>query len=204
MKTVFLLRHGHSVANSLNLVNGTPDDPLTERGRRQAVEAGKLFAVSGVQFDTCVVSQWRRAQETAEIALPNERFVVDNRIGETDPGLAAGLTFEELPQKYPEFTLPFDPLRPYPGGESHQQLYERSIKWFIETTFAMPSDSALLAVSHGGPICSILQYVCKVDMQYFPMFVPANATLSKVTLDEEAQWTLCYFSMHGSTLVSSI
>lgn len=195
MKALYLLRHGQSEANRLDLVNGKIDDPLTACGREQARGVGQLIIESGIRFDVCFVSQWRRARETAELALPEESFTVDTRLGETDPGNAAGLTFSELPERHPEFNLPFDPLRPYPGGESHQQLYDRSIAWFEEVSSSVPRDATALAVSHGGPICSILQYICKVDMYHFPMFVSLNASFSKITRSDSLRWTLCYFSL---------
>jgi len=195
MKTLYFLRHGLSRANNLSLVNGKVDDPLTDRGRKQARAAGRIIAAGDIRFDACFVSHWRRAQETAELAFPDARFTVDARLGETDPGEAAEVTFAELPKRYPEFKLPFDPLRPYPGGESHQQLYNRSVEWFEEAESSLPQEAIVLAVSHGGPICSILQYICKVDISYFPMFVPSNASFSKIIKGDTSRWKLQYFSL---------
>lgn len=204
MISLYFLRHGKSEANRLNLVNGKTNDPLTLQGKKQALEAGKLIVASGIQFDLCFVSNWRRAQETAELALPGEEFTVDPRIGETDPGDIAELTFTELPELYPEFKLPFDPLRPYPGGESHQQLYDRSVAWFQEKICTLPEKTNVLTVSHGGPICSIIQHICKVDMRDFPMFVPTNASFSKITKNVTGQWTLRYFSLPGVQHLKSL
>lgn len=60
---LWLLRHADAA-------DGEPDDerPLTEKGRRQAVAAGRALAYLGEQIDACVSSPKRRAVQTAELA----------------------------------------------------------------------------------------------------------------------------------------
>src|SRR5947209_3873659 len=69
MNDVIVARHGESVAIAEGIANGDPvrDRGLTEAGRRQAQELGRLLA--GERIDLCVTSAFPRTQETARIAL---------------------------------------------------------------------------------------------------------------------------------------
>lgn len=60
---IWLLRHAHAA-------KGSPDSerPLTERGREQALAAGRGLAAMGVSLDACVSSPKARARETATLA----------------------------------------------------------------------------------------------------------------------------------------
>jgi phosphohistidine phosphatase len=60
---IWLLRHGDAA-------DGSPDAerPLTEKGERQARNAGKALKRLGVKIDVCLASPKVRARETARIA----------------------------------------------------------------------------------------------------------------------------------------
>lgn len=64
-----LVRHGESEWNAKRLATGWSDVGLTERGRVQAVAAGRLLAVEGVRTDVVYTSTLRRAHETARLLL---------------------------------------------------------------------------------------------------------------------------------------
>ena len=72
---LWLLRHAEAA-------DGMPDDerPLTERGVRQAREAGLALARLGEHIDVCLTSPKRRAVQTAELAC--EPLRVEVRIEE--------------------------------------------------------------------------------------------------------------------------
>ncbi|CAM9386546.1 unnamed protein product [Ectocarpus fasciculatus] len=58
---VVFLRHGMSTFNKLNIFTGWWDVPLTEQGRQEALEAGKLLAAAGFRFDVAHASVLKRA-----------------------------------------------------------------------------------------------------------------------------------------------
>lgn len=192
---LYLLRHGHAYANQYGLVTGTPQDCLTELGKTQVHQATNLLELYDVTFTHVFVSAWKRAQETAAIFLPEKNFTVDQRLGETQAGEAADMTLEDFKQRYPNFWTAFNPSRSYPRGESHQQLFDRVTSWFTESAAALPSDARILAVTHAGPICCLMQYVCHVDMRYFPVFRAGHASLSMLRRDSDGVWRVALFSM---------
>jgi len=69
MHKLVLLRHGESTWNKENRFTGWHDVDLTERGRQEAAEAGRLLKEGGYVFDIAFTSVLKRAIKTLGIAL---------------------------------------------------------------------------------------------------------------------------------------
>jgi 2,3-bisphosphoglycerate-dependent phosphoglycerate mutase len=69
MPTLVLLRHGESTWNKENRFTGWTDVDLSERGREEAREAGRLLKADGFVFDLAYTSLLKRAIRTLIIAL---------------------------------------------------------------------------------------------------------------------------------------
>jgi len=69
MHTLVLLRHGESTWNKENRFTGWTDVDLSERGREEAREAGRLLRDAGYQFDVAFTSVLTRAIRTLGITL---------------------------------------------------------------------------------------------------------------------------------------
>jgi 2,3-bisphosphoglycerate-dependent phosphoglycerate mutase len=67
--TLALVRHGQSQWNLENLFTGWTDVDLTDQGRAEATEAGRLLAAEGIDFDQTYTSVLKRAIRTLYIAL---------------------------------------------------------------------------------------------------------------------------------------
>ncbi|HUO95071.1 MAG TPA: 2,3-diphosphoglycerate-dependent phosphoglycerate mutase [Steroidobacteraceae bacterium] len=67
--TLALVRHGQSTWNLENLFTGWTDVDLTEQGRAEAAEAGRLLAAEQIAFDIAHTSVLKRAIRTLWIAL---------------------------------------------------------------------------------------------------------------------------------------
>jgi phosphohistidine phosphatase len=102
---LWLLRHAEAA-------DGTPDDarPLTDRGRRQATDAGRALATLQAGIDVCLTSPKLRARQTAELACAalGIEIVTERRLGgepfDADD-LVAGLGDVLLVGHDPSFTL---------------------------------------------------------------------------------------------------
>jgi len=64
-----LVRHGQSQWNLQNLFTGWVDVDLTEQGRKEASEAGRLLKAQGFSFDLAFTSVLKRAIRTLWIVL---------------------------------------------------------------------------------------------------------------------------------------
>jgi len=69
MHRLVLLRHGESTWNQENRFTGWIDVDLTEKGRAEAREAGRLMAAEKFEFDVAYTSVLKRAIRTLDIAL---------------------------------------------------------------------------------------------------------------------------------------
>jgi 2,3-bisphosphoglycerate-dependent phosphoglycerate mutase len=69
MITLVLLRHGESTWNRENLFTGWTDVDLSDRGREEAREAGRLLNEGGFVFDVAFTSVLKRAIRTLDIVL---------------------------------------------------------------------------------------------------------------------------------------
>jgi 2,3-bisphosphoglycerate-dependent phosphoglycerate mutase len=69
MYTVVLLRHGQSTWNLENRFTGWKDVDLSDQGRAEAKEAGRLMKEAGFEFDVAFTSVLTRAIKTLGIAL---------------------------------------------------------------------------------------------------------------------------------------
>lgn len=69
MIKLVLLRHGESIWNKQNRFTGWTDVDLSEQGRKEALEAGKLLKEQGISFDIAYTSFLKRAIRTLWIVL---------------------------------------------------------------------------------------------------------------------------------------
>lgn len=69
MYTLVLLRHGESEWNRENRFTGWKDVDLTDAGRAEASEAGRLIAAEGLTIDAAYTSVLKRAIRTLWLAL---------------------------------------------------------------------------------------------------------------------------------------
>src|SRR6266508_6205136 len=121
-----LLRHGQSTWNQENRFTGWKDVDLSEQGRAEALEAGRLMREGGHVFDLAFTSVLKRAIKTLDIALD----VMDQlwipvtkhwRLNERHYGALQGLNKAETSAKHGEaqtkiwrrsFDIPPPPLAP--------------------------------------------------------------------------------------------
>lgn len=104
MKLV-MVRHGQSVWNLENRFTGWTDVDLSDNGRREAEEAGRLLKENGFKFDLAFTSVLMRANHTLDIILETmgQKDVPVKyswRLNERHYGALQGLNKDETRQKY--------------------------------------------------------------------------------------------------------
>ena len=100
-----LCRHGQSDWNLKNLFTGWKDVDLTDKGRQEASDAGKLLRELGYEFDIAYTSVLKRAIRTLWIMLDEMDqmwipVVRDWRLNERHYGALTGLNKAETAAKY--------------------------------------------------------------------------------------------------------
>jgi 2,3-bisphosphoglycerate-dependent phosphoglycerate mutase len=92
-----VLRHGSSVSNESQRFGGWEDVELSDRGVRQAKEAGRILRDTGVRFDIAFCSALVRAFATLqhclyEMGLATLPTVIDWRLNERHYGALQGMS----------------------------------------------------------------------------------------------------------------
>ena len=105
MKKVVLLRHGESTWNKENRFTGWVDVGLSEKGMKEAAEAGRTLKKEGYVFDVAYTSVLKRAIKTLWLALEEMDLmylpVVNNwRLNERHYGALQGLNKAEMAEKH--------------------------------------------------------------------------------------------------------
>jgi 2,3-bisphosphoglycerate-dependent phosphoglycerate mutase len=135
MYKIVLLRHGQSTWNQENRFTGWKDVDLSEQGRVEARDAGRLMNEAGFQFDLAFTSVLKRAIKTLDIALDEmDRLWIPVakhwRLNERHYGALQGLNKAETAATHGEeqvkiwrrsYDIPPPPLTPdddrYPGRD---------------------------------------------------------------------------------------
>lgn len=150
---IYVCRHGQTEANRDRvLMGGSMDFPLTDLGRKQAVELGE--SLSGVEFDAVFCSSNQRAKDTLKLMeVDCEEVFFDDRLKEQNFGEMAGTCIEDIPaDKNKEYLA--DPIHhKHIGGESYVEMVER-VKSFWGELIKENLDMVLV-VAHSGVMRSI-------------------------------------------------
>ncbi len=149
MVDAILARHGETEISLRGLTSGIVANGggLTDLGVEQARALGRLLA--GEDLDLCVTSEFRRAQQTAEIALDGRDVpkLVLPELNDICFGMFEGKPLEE----YRAWARSHDPTVECPGGgESRAGAVIRFVRAF-RTILGRP-ERRILVVAHGLPI----------------------------------------------------
>ena len=106
MKLV-LIRHGESEWNLENKFTGWTDVDLSETGKKEAYNAGKILLKEGYDFDICYTSYLKRAIHTLNIILDtmDRAWLPVNKsykLNERHYGALQGLNKKETAEKFGE------------------------------------------------------------------------------------------------------
>ena len=163
---IIFLRHGESVGNAERRWQGQADFPLTGKGRDQAQALADRWLAESRSFDTILASPMKRAKETADIiAEVLELYVeTDNIWMERNIGQAAGMTGEEVNQRFPnrDNITPFAPIIG-DEGEGNWELYLRAGRALHGMLNRTPGK--YLVVSHGGLLNQVMLAIVGVTPQ---------------------------------------
>jgi 2,3-bisphosphoglycerate-dependent phosphoglycerate mutase len=146
MYKLVLLRHGESTWNNENRFTGWTDVDLSEKGFKEAQEAGRVLKAEGYTFDLAYTSVLKRAIRTLWLTLDGMDLmwipvIRDWRLNERHYGALQGLNKSETAAKFGEdqvkiwrrsYDIPPPPLEKtdprYPGSEPrYKNLSEKEL-----------------------------------------------------------------------------
>jgi broad specificity phosphatase PhoE len=142
MLTLFYSPHMTSVDNEAGRASGHADVPLSDAGRKQALELGQHYQQEALDAVFC--SDLQRAAITAELAFSARALpiVPDTRLRECDYG--------EMTQ-HPRLQVEAESARritaPFPNGESMQTVVER-VGAFLRDALRDYDEKSIVVIGH--------------------------------------------------------
>lgn len=151
MKTIYLMRHGETLFNVMDVNQGQCDSPLTAAGIAQARRAGEWFRAHHVHFDAVYSSTAERACDTAELVagLPYTRRkdLKEIFLGTKE----ATPNADNPPYPYGDYFVQF-------GGED-LDAFTRRIYGAVKAVADEAEGETILIVSHGMAIKRFLMAI---------------------------------------------
>jgi broad specificity phosphatase PhoE len=148
MTIIYFLRHGETRGNIEKTFRGRTEMPLTDNGRKQTEFAARYLKEKGIDY--IYTSPISRAVDTAEAVAKVtglKPIVNENLIG-MNFGMWQGKTHREIEAKHPEDFKKYheDPhLVSIPGGETFQEVMDRTLVTLEDIRKRHPDDTVLIA-----------------------------------------------------------
>lgn len=155
MNRFYIIRHGQTLDNVKQIIQGHSDSALTETGIVSLIERAKKLR--DIQFDKIFCSPLSRAKKSLAIMIPYflnaaETHYSDN-LKEIDFGI---YTKQPLPEL--KATIHYhktNPSKAYPQGESGEQLIRRVCQ-FMDAINQQQNNKTYLIVTHFGVLETIV------------------------------------------------
>lgn len=185
--TLYYVRHGRAVSNTIKSYYDDSDEPLIAQGRLQAWEAGRKLKNLGIKFDAIYCSPYARAKETCRIALvemgmPNIYVRYDSRLEERHfDGLYDKLFSQELNRELYDYTS--ERSEEY-GVETLETLEDRA-RWFMHDIRTIYPNGNILVFAHGALGLAYRAVVCgrPASGSLFDFELLKNGEIMKLVLD---------------------
>lgn len=209
---LYLVRHGQTLFNRYNRLQGWSNSPLTAQGLEDADRAGALLA--NIDFAAAYCSDTTRAQVTAQRILD-----INEEHGHTRPELISDMAFREqcygyfegqdmdmawraaggphgaptyqaIVQQYGvaatrDFLKEADPFH---DAESDTQYWQRIASGYalIASNPQLHDGDHILQISHGNTLLSLMQQFAASE--YDLRERPANGSVTQIDFDTDADF----------------
>ncbi|WP_052466438.1 histidine phosphatase family protein [Beduini massiliensis] len=163
MINFYIVRHGQTIFNQKDMVQGWCDSPLTQTGINQAIGAG--IGLNDVSFTHAYTSISERAYDTACAIIQDQEIplTIDKRLKEFGFGMLEGEKNEVLMKPFHgDFATAIKVGWVKEGGENEKMVRERIRSFFDEVT-QHHQDGNILITSHGLTITAMLKEMVPQD-----------------------------------------
>ncbi|MBP2058115.1 putative phosphoglycerate mutase [Lactobacillus colini] len=213
MKKIYVIRHGQTIINRYDKMQGWCDTPLTETGIQGAKDAGKQLA--NVPFDIAISSDMKRASDTCEYIMAENcnhdelQHIATPLFREQFYGFFEGMNSDEAwrmiggPHGYPtrdelfnhvDITTVKDYLKqadPYHEAEGADEYWHRLDQGF-DMIKQMNGAENILLVTHGFTIRSIVSRFApgKYDLRHGPQ----NASITILNMENNGELSVASYN----------
>jgi len=197
---IIFLRHGQAENNTKKILAGrTPGINLTEDGKKQAEQAGKML--ESLNVSAIYSSPIDRAIQTAEIVAKhcNVEYKTDDRLIELNMGQFTLMPYEEIFKKHGNVFLKF-----YEGSS---EVSENGVETFAEVkkrvnemvnfVISKHKNENIVLVTHMDPIKAMIGEVLKLNPEVLFNLIIANASLSIIKNSDQNFYLTAINSMYS-------
>ena len=178
---IIFLRHGQAENNTKKILAGrTPGINLTEEGKKQAQQAGKML--ESLNVSAIYTSPIDRAIQTCEIVSKhcNIEYKTDDRLIELDMGQFTMMPYQEIFKKHGNVFLKF-----YSGSsevsdngvETFVQVQNR-VNEMVDYVISKHKNENVVLVTHMDPIKAMIGQILHLNPEVLFELIIANASLS--------------------------
>ena len=209
-----LVRHGealHNVDECCPQETGDFNIPLTEKGRRQAIDVSNIIDFDFIKSSLVFCSPYMRARQTLDeiikssgLTRNNIRIYEDPRLRETDFGYKDVAAQQELRKIHGWFYYRFE------GGESPADCFDR-ISGFLENMYRQVTRKEwdnVLIITHGLAIrCFVMRYLHLTVEQFDSMKNPGNCdviTIGEIDTIQDPDFTSRKWAAKGFKLYDNV
>ena len=161
-----LIRHGKTFGNTQGRYIGTTDEPLC----REGIDALDGRAADDPAAELVFSSPMKRCMQTAGILYPGMEPYVLEDFRECDFGEFENKNYKELSGN-PAYQAWIDSggTMAFPGGESREQVTERTVRAFLQMLMACREKQVTQAalVAHGGTIMTVMEQFARPKRDYY-------------------------------------
>jgi len=177
---LFLIRHGQSEWNKLNLIQGQKNTILTDLGKRQAMSLGHRLESENI--DTIYTSDLSRAYTTAKIIsdIINKPLVSSEFLREINFGPWEGLSIQKIRDDY-SYEYSIWNKEPHKlnmnGAETLKALQERSMGYINDIIYNNKGKNIAI-VSHSATLKAIILGLLSINISHYKNISLSNVSLS--------------------------
>ena len=198
---IIFLRHGQAENNTKKILAGrTPGINLTEQGKEQAEQAGKML--KELKISAIYSSPIDRAIQTAEIVGKHcgVQPKTDDRLIELDMGKFTMVPYNEIFEKHGNVFLKFyeGSLEiSHNGVESFAEVQKRIFEMadFIKNEH---KGENVVLVTHMDPIKAMIGKILSLKPEILFQLIVANASLNVIKYDDQNYYLSSINSMNSS------
>ncbi len=190
MNNLILVRHGQSFWNKERRFTGWADIDLTEKGKLEAKNAGKLIKSLNIEFNFCFTSRLKRAINSSRIILDiintkNIKVIKTDALNERHYGGLTSLNKDDTIKKYGLKQVkiwrrsfetsppPMEQDHPYKNkidssilSESLKDTFERVVPYFEKNIRPLlMTNKNILVVFHGNSIRALLMKIFNISKE---------------------------------------
>lgn len=178
---LYIIRHGNTKWNTLNLIQGSKDIPLDNKGINESILLKEKL--NNFDIDLIISSPLKRALQTATIIGNDKKIPIEiiEDLIEVDFGIWQGLTWEKILYEYIDTNTYHGYANP-PEGETYDEVNIRICR-FVYNVLSFCEENIVI-VTHRAIIRFLLSHILKKNLAEINTLKLPNTSIIKIKIEK--------------------